>query len=144
MNNKLISAIILFFSKACCIFFNELNLFLFIILEMMVDKKFKKNDTSFICANCGEFVSTLNYSSRDHCNKCLCSLHVDINPGDRQNECKGLLIPIGVDYNAKKGYVIQYKCEKCGQLHNNKSAEDDSFKTILSVMNGTYSNKQLK
>lgn len=109
-----------------------------------MDKKFSKNDNSFICINCGKLVDALKYSSRDHCTKCLCSLHVDINPGDRANSCKGLLVPIGVTQNNKKGYIINYKCTKCGQLHNNKSAEDDSFQTLLSVMNFTYNVKVFK
>lgn len=104
----------------------------------MDSKKFSKNDNGFICVNCGAEVKPLGYTSRDHCHKCLCSLHVDINPGDRANTCCGILKPINVTINSKKGYVINYKCTKCGQLHNNKSAEDDSFKTILSIMNGSY------
>ncbi len=104
----------------------------------MENKRFSKNDSGFICAHCGVEVRPLGYTSRDHCNKCLCSLHVDINPGDRANTCLGVLVPINVTTSAKKGYVINYRCAKCGQLHNNKSAEDDSFKAILSVMNGTY------
>ena len=103
-----------------------------------MEKQFQKNDNSFICANCGHQVSKLGYTSRDHCNKCLCSLHVDINPGDRANDCKGLLVPYSCNPSAKKGYVITYKCSKCGKFHNNKSAEDDSLKAIFSVMNGTY------
>lgn len=109
----------------------------------MINKKFSKNDLGFICANCGYNVLPLGYTSRDHCPKCLTSLHVDINPGDRANECKGLLVPIDIVINSK-GYVIQYKCAKCGQLHNNKSAEDDSFKTILTVMNKTYNVNKFK
>lgn len=100
-------------------------------------KNFKKNDNSFICENCGAKVDKLGYSSRDHCSNCLTSLHVDINPGDRQNSCKGLMIPIEINTN-NKGYVIKYKCEKCGEIHNNKTAQDDNFETILMVMNKTY------
>ncbi len=101
-------------------------------------KNFVKNDSGFICAVCGKAVEKLNSTSRDHCNFCLCSLHVDVNPGDRQNDCKGVLVPIEVTQNAKKGYIITYKCSKCGQTHNNKAAEDDNFSTILKVMNKTY------
>ena len=95
---------------------------------------FEKKDESFVCANCGNFVEPLGYTSRDHCNKCLCSIHVDIMPGDRQNTCKGLLVPFDIETNSKKGYVIVYKCQKCGQIHKNKSAEDDNFDEILNVM----------
>ena len=103
-----------------------------------MERQFQKNDDSFICQNCGHKVEKLGYTSRDHCNKCLCSIHIDINPGDRANECKGLLIPIAVNPSSKKGYVIEYKCEKCGKHHNNKAAEDDSQKTLFSVMSGSY------
>lgn len=104
----------------------------------MSGAKFTKNDQGFICACCGAEVSALKYSSRDHCPKCLVSLHVDINPGDRLNTCKGMLVPIGIKIDNKKGYIIEYKCEKCGELHNNKAAKDDRFSTILKVMNHTY------
>lgn len=101
-------------------------------------KKFFKNDEGFVCANCGKLVGKLNYSSRDHCTNCLCSIHIDIQPGDRLNSCGGLLIPTEITPNSKKGYVINYTCQKCGKTHNNRTAEDDNFKTILKVMNKTY------
>ncbi len=107
-------------------------------------KTFEKNDNEFVCRICGKNVPKLNYSSRDHCNNCLCSIHVDINPGDRANSCLGTLFPIDVTQSNKKGYIIKYKCDKCGQIHNNKSATDDKFGTILKVMNKTYSIKDFE
>lgn len=101
-------------------------------------KHFKKNDEAFICINCGQSVPPLLYTSRDHCNKCLASLHIDINPGDRLNTCLGTLKPVDIEINTKKGYVIVYKCNKCGELHKNKAAEDDDLDTIISVTNKTY------
>ena len=101
-------------------------------------KIFSKNDDSFICTNCNKEVKKLGYTSRDHCPNCLCSIHIDINPGDRQNPCLGLMVPIDIETNQNKGYVIKYKCNKCGKYHNNKSADDDRFSTILKVMNKTY------
>ena len=53
-------------------------------------KKFNELDEGFVCENCKKEVKPLNYSSRDHCPYCLYSKHVDINPGDRNNNCKGL------------------------------------------------------
>ena len=105
---------------------------------------FTKNDNGFICENCGKQIKPLGYTSRDHCTSCLCSIHVDIMPGDRANPCLGLLVPVNVEINSKKGYVINYKCSKCNQLHNNKAAEDDKFSTILSIMKGTYNNTAFK
>jgi len=104
----------------------------------MEDARFTKNDEGFTCVYCGTKVEPLCYTSRDHCPKCLASLHIDINPGDRANECGGIMVPIEVEQNSKKGYVIKYRCDKCGKTHKNKSAVDDDFNTILSVMNGTY------
>ena len=95
-------------------------------------KRFTKNDSSFVCANCGFAVPSLGVSSRDHCSQCLNSLHVDINPGDRANSCRGILKPESVVPN-RKGYVINYICLKCGASINNKTAEDDNFEEILKI-----------
>ena len=107
-------------------------------------KLFSKNDNFFICEHCNKEVNPLVYTSRDHCPYCLYSKHVDINPGDRSNTCLGTLIPIDIEVNNKKGYIIKYKCNKCGTTHNNKAAEDDKFKTILSVMNKSYNDNNYK
>ena len=70
-------------------------------------KKFKMIDEDFICINCGYEVKKLGYTARDHCPNCLYSIHVDINPGDRENNCKGLLIPVGIE-KFKNTYKIIY------------------------------------
>lgn len=90
----------------------------------MEQKRFTKNDDTFICKNCGLEVKPLGYSSRNHCPRCLCSLHVDINPGDRANPCKGLLRPIKVEPDPKKGYIIISRCEKCGEIRRNRAANE--------------------
>ncbi len=95
---------------------------------------FVKNDESFVCINCGKIVEKLNYTSRDHCNYCLYSLHVDITPGDRANECKGLLVPINVVETSNKGKVIIYKCKKCGKEVKNIVAKDDSEEEIYKII----------
>lgn len=95
---------------------------------------FVKNDESFICKNCGKKVEKLGYTSRDHCNYCLYSIHIDITPGDRENDCKGLLIPINVLEDSKKGKVIVYKCNKCGSIVKNIVARDDDESIIYKVI----------
>ena len=60
-------------------------------------KRFNMIDEDFICEYCGKEVKKLKYTARDHCPFCLFSKHVDINPGDRRNLCKGLLQPIGIE-----------------------------------------------
>ena len=62
-------------------------------------KVFNELDEAFVCDNCGFHVDRLGYSCRDHCPNCLYSKHVDNNPGDRSNKCRGLLKPIGVSIN---------------------------------------------
>ena len=101
-------------------------------------KQFTKNDDEFICMNCGKKVEKLGYTSRDHCNHCLCSIHIDINPGDRANDCRGILRPEQVLLDNKKGgYVIEYKCERCGEKHRNKAAEDDDINLLIKYSVGT-------
>lgn len=95
-------------------------------------KKFNMIDESFICENCGNNISKLHYTARDHCNYCLYSKHVDIMPGDRQNNCLGLLKPIGIE-KFKNSYKIIYKCTKCHQIHKNIMANDDNFDLIIEL-----------
>ena len=95
-------------------------------------KNFSKLDEAFICENCGKEVMPLGYTSRDHCPYCLYSKHVDINPGDRLNKCKGLLIPIDIE-KFKDSYKIIYKCNKCNKLHKNIIAKDDDINEIIKL-----------
>lgn len=101
---------------------------------MEQQKRFKMIDENFICEVCGREVSPLGYTARDHCPYCLCSKHVDINPGDRLANCKGTLEPIGIE-NAKKGnYKIVYKCKKCGEIKRNIMAYDDNMDLVIKIM----------
>ncbi len=95
-------------------------------------KKFIMRDENFICENCHKNVQKLNYTARDHCPFCLYSKHVDINPGDRMNSCKGLLIPIDLE-KYKNTYKIIYKCSKCNQIHKNIIANDDDYHKIIEL-----------
>lgn len=97
-------------------------------------KQFRKLDENFTCEKCKKNIKKLNYTTRDHCNYCLYSKHVDINPGDRQNKCKGLLKPIKIE-KFKNTYKIIYKCEKCGQIHKNIMANDDNMDLIIELSN---------
>lgn len=95
-------------------------------------KLFNMIDENFICENCGKTVKPLKYSARDHCPFCLYSKHLDINPGDRKNTCKGLMKPIGVE-KFKDTYKIIYKCVNCHQNHKNRIAKDDDFNEIINL-----------
>lgn len=94
---------------------------------------FTEIDEEFVCEHCGKDVPKLNYSCRDHCPYCLYAKHVDINPGDRAETCHGLLEPIGIENNPKKGYVIVYRCVKCGKIRKCVAAKDDNMKLIIKL-----------
>ena len=101
----------------------------------------KNDNMDFICQNCGKQVVALtNGSYRNHCPFCLYSLHVDIVPGDRKNNCHGLMKPINVEYNSKKGFQIVHKCLVCGAIQKNKIAEntiqEDDKQLIYNLMAG--------
>ena len=97
-------------------------------------KRFNMLDEEFTCLNCGKKVDKLNYTARDHCPYCLYSLHIDNYPGDRQNNCHGLLEPIGIE-KYKNTYKIIYKCNKCHQIHKNIMATDDDYNLIIKLSN---------
>jgi DNA-directed RNA polymerase subunit RPC12/RpoP len=87
----------------------------------MEEKRFQKNDQAFTCLVCGYEVPKSGVTSRDHCPRCLTSLHVDCNPGDRANPCRGILRPVSAQPHPKKGFTVIYRCEKCGKTVRNKA-----------------------
>lgn len=106
----------------------------------MQTKRFSKNDDGFVCENCGKTVPPLGYTSRNHCPYCLHSKHVDINPGDRLNDCGGLLVPTQALPDPKKGFIIIFKCKKCGAVLRNvaalgKTDVPDNDKLLIKLTN---------
>ncbi|MBN1617777.1 RNHCP domain-containing protein [Candidatus Dojkabacteria bacterium] len=97
-----------------------------------MSQNFVVRNEEFICTNCGKTVYKHPHSCRDHCNYCLHSLHVDINPGDRLNPCKGTLIPIGFRIKNQKDQIV-YKCQKCKQLVFNIIAPDDNKSLLIKI-----------
>ena len=96
-----------------------------------MSKKFKSTKEDFICANCNTPVQGDGYT--DHCPKCLYSKHVDINPGDRECKCEGLMKPIAAEVK-KDIFRIYYRCESCGYKHRVRSSPDDNFEVILELL----------
>jgi rubrerythrin len=86
-------------------------------------RKFSRKVEDFKCEVCGADIVGNGYTN--HCPQCLHSKHVDINPGDRQSLCCGVMRPIarGLD---RKGYYIVHECLHCGVLKKNKQAPEDS------------------
>ncbi len=96
----------------------------------MESRKFQRNVEDFSCENCGYEVKGTGYTN--HCPKCLWSKHVDVNPGDRLSECKGMMEPVGVETRSGE-YDIVHKCVKCGFKKRNKSVKEDDFDKILEI-----------
>ncbi len=100
-------------------------------------KKFQKRVEDFTCINCKKEIRGTGYT--DHCPHCLYSIHVDINPGDRMAECKGVMVPVGVE-KEKGRYIIYYQCLKCNYKKRVKIAEDDNLEKIISLSTNTIKN----
>lgn len=96
-----------------------------------MSQKFSKNKEDFICEKCGFSVVGDGYTN--HCPKCLYSKHVDINPGDREAVCHGLMAPVRVE-GTEKEYVLTHKCLKCGHVKRNKVSKVDSIDAITKVI----------
>ena len=85
----------------------------------------KVENAGFTCINCGRRVLPLSSGSfRNHCPFCLFSRHMDVVPGDRKQQCGGLMEPVGLRYRPGKGFQIVHRCLQCGEERINKIAED--------------------
>ena len=90
----------------------------------------------FVCEHCGARVEPLEKSYRNHCPHCLHSKHVDgQGPGDRSSLCQGLMEPVSLDYQAKKGWMIVHRCLKCGKQIPNTAAPDDEIEAFSARLN---------
>ena len=99
-------------------------------------KTFQKRNDPFQCHFCKKEVLSASQTSRNHCNFCLHSLHVDEHiPGDRMSSCHGDMAPSGIFFNGKKSiYQIEFTCTSCGNTHRNKIAEDDNIDLVSTLM----------
>ncbi|HBB38121.1 MAG TPA: hypothetical protein DEP63_00180 [Candidatus Magasanikbacteria bacterium] len=97
---------------------------------MTTTKKFQRTKEDFTCERCGFFVRGSGYTN--HCSQCLWSKHVDVNPGDREATCHGLMEPVEV--GTKNGeYIILHRCTTCGFEKRNRASKDDSFDAIVKI-----------
>ena len=97
---------------------------------MITSRKFQRTKEDFTCEQCGFFARGSGYTN--HCPRCLWSKHVDVNPGDRQATCQGLMEPVGVEQKSGE-FVILHRCVKCGFERKNKVSEDDDFDTLIKL-----------
>lgn len=72
---------------------------------------FKRTKEDFVCGHCGAAIVGDGYT--DHCSVCLWSKHVDIDPGDREATCGGMMEPFDIESKASDFRIIS-KCAICG------------------------------
>ena len=87
----------------------------------------KPDHLSFVCAHCGATISPPESGSeqRNHCPRCLWSLHVDLRIGDRHSACRGLMEPVGIWTKENGEWAVIHRCVSCGFLRANRIAADD-------------------
>lgn len=92
-------------------------------------------DDVFVCAVCGRTVvakgSGVNH--RNHCPNCLSSLHLDIQTGDREADCGGIMDPVAVWVRKNGEWAIIHRCRRCGKLSSNCVAADDNPMKLMSI-----------
>ena len=90
---------------------------------------------SFTCKVCDRLVTPEAAGSdhRNHCPNCLCSLHLDIEPGDRAADCGGIMDPVAVWVRKNGEWATIPRCRRCGALSSNRVAADDNPMKLMSI-----------
>lgn len=90
---------------------------------------------SFTCKVCGRLIVPEGAGSghRNHCPNCLCSLHVDDEPGDRAADCGGVMEPVAVWVRKNAEWALIHRCRICGKLTSNRIAADDNPMKLISI-----------
>lgn len=97
---------------------------------MDTGKVFQKRIEDFACEHCGFLTEGNGYTN--HCPRCLYSKHVDVFPGDRLEECGGLMEPISYDKVNGRESIVQ-RCLRCRKTHRNRIQNEDSFEALLEL-----------
>ncbi|MCI6376149.1 MAG: RNHCP domain-containing protein [Clostridiales bacterium] len=102
---------------------------------MAYQKQKNIKNGAFVCAACGARVTPEGAGSaqRNHCPECLCSLHLDTQPGDRAAGCGGVMEAVGVWVRHKGEWALIHRCRICGCLHSNRIAADDNPIKLLAL-----------
>ena len=93
-------------------------------------------ESGFACVHCGAFVPDVSpgTSQRNHCPRCLWSLHVDLKPGDRQSLCRAEMEPAALWVSGGDELRIVHRCSGCGVLKPNRIAGDDSEEALEALV----------
>lgn len=89
----------------------------------------------FVCVKCGATAATAGAGSshRNHCPRCLHSVHLDHVPGDRKAMCGGTMEPVSVWVRKQGEWALIHRCAECGAMSSNRIAADDNEMLLLSI-----------
>ena len=106
-----------------------------IYLKNQNNVSFTRTTENFKCQKCGFFVEGNGYTN--HCPECLWSKHVDVFPGDRKENCGGMMEPVRIEKNNKE-YTIIHKCVKCDAEKPNKAVPEDNFQMLVQISSNNF------
>jgi len=89
----------------------------------------------FVCVKCGATSASTGAGTkhRNHCPRCLHSIHLDVKPGDRAAACGGMMEPVAVWVRKDGEWALIHRCTECGALSSNRIAADDNEMLLLSI-----------
>ncbi|MCR4869639.1 MAG: RNHCP domain-containing protein, partial [Lachnospiraceae bacterium] len=64
---------------------------------------------------------------------CLCSVHVDNKPGDRDSGCGATMDPIGAWVRKDGEWALIHRCRYCGSMSSNRIAADDNPMKLMAI-----------
>jgi len=113
----------------------ETEVFQDAVVNVKIDYRNSACAESFTCKVCGSLVVPEGAGSRhrNHCPKCLSSVHVDNDPGDRASLCQGIMEPVSVWVRKGGEWAIIHRCRMCGTLSSNRIAADDNPALLMSI-----------
>lgn len=87
----------------------------------------------FRCARCGHAIdkAAMGTRHRNHCPRCLWSMHLDDEPGDRRCPCRSPMQPIAIEVRRDGEWAIIHRCTGCNLLRANRIAGDDHELALL-------------
>jgi hypothetical protein len=91
---------------------------------------FTRRVEDFFCEKCGAQVRGDGYTN--HCPRCLWSKHVDMDPGDRKEECDGMMEPTACEREGDE-WILTHTCITCGHEKRNKMHPNDNFGAIENI-----------